>query len=93
MALFFNQFINPIALDEIQWRYYIFYCCFLAFEVWYIWLYVIETRYTPLEEVSRYFDGDDKDVAGMTKAHMKEVQAEEGDGEKEEGARVEARTT
>ena len=54
---------------------------------------MIETRYTPLEEVSRYFDGDDKDVAGMTKAHMKEVQAEQGDVEKEEGTHVEIQRT
>ncbi len=23
IALFFNQYINPIALDHIEWRYYI----------------------------------------------------------------------
>lgn len=79
IALFFNQFVNPIALDEIQWRYYIFYCCFLLFEVWYIWKYMIETRYTPLEEVARYFDGDEADVRDVTNAQVEKGQMEEGE--------------
>lgn len=45
LALFFNQFINGIALDAIQWRYYIAYCVFLAFEIVVIYMYVVETRY------------------------------------------------
>lgn len=80
VALFFNQFVNPIALDAIQWRYYIFYCCFLCFEVWYLWRYMIETRYTPLEEVSRYFDGDQADVATLTKTAWEKGAEEEGRG-------------
>lgn len=35
-AVFFNQFINPIALKALAWRYYIVYCVFLGFEVWFI---------------------------------------------------------
>lgn len=35
-AVFFNQFINPSALKALAWRYYIVYCVFLGFEVWFI---------------------------------------------------------
>ena len=33
VALFFNQYVNPIALANIEWRYQIFYCCWLAVEL------------------------------------------------------------
>jgi len=33
IALFFNQYVNPIALGKISWKYYIFYCVWLAFEL------------------------------------------------------------
>lgn len=33
LALFFNQYVNPIALDGIQWKYYIVYCVWLAVEL------------------------------------------------------------
>lgn len=78
IALFFNQFVNPIALREIEWRYYIFYCCFLLFEVWYLWKYMIETRYTPLEEVAKFFDGDEADVTAVTTAQVEKGQMEDG---------------
>lgn len=63
VALFFNQYVNPIALDNIHWRYYIFYCCFLAVEVAVIWYFYPETRYLPLEEITKLFDGEDIVVA------------------------------
>jgi hypothetical protein len=57
--LFFKQYLNPIALDNLHSRYYIFYCCFLAVEVVVIWLFYVETRYVPLEEMTKIFDGED----------------------------------
>lgn len=56
-ALFFNQYINSIALDAIHWKYYIAYCVFIAFEIYIVYFYVIETRYTPMEEIAKFFDG------------------------------------
>lgn len=44
-ALFFNQFVNGIAIDALAWKYYIFYCVFLAFEVGIVYFYIVETRY------------------------------------------------
>jgi hypothetical protein len=58
-ALFFHQYVNPIALNNLAWKYYIFYCCFLAFEVVVVYFYYVETRYVPLEEITKYFDGGD----------------------------------
>ncbi|PLB54785.1 hexose transporter protein [Aspergillus steynii IBT 23096] len=64
-ALFFNQYINPIALDNIGWKYYIFYCVWLGFELVVVWFFYIETRNTPLEEIAKYFDGDNAMVGGV----------------------------
>ncbi|CAN9099129.1 unnamed protein product [Alternaria alternata] len=58
-ALFFNQFVNGIALEALAWKYYICYCVFLAFEIGVIYFCIVETRYTPMEEIARFFDGDD----------------------------------
>ena len=71
-ALFFNQYINGIALDAIHWKYYIVYCVFIAFEIVVVYYFVVETRYTPMEEIAKFFDGDAVDVADAAVAHLKE---------------------
>ncbi|KAF2250441.1 hexose transporter protein [Trematosphaeria pertusa] len=64
IALFFNTYINPIALDHIHWKYYIVYCVWLAVELVFVWFYYIETKNTPLEEICKHFDGDAALVGG-----------------------------
>jgi len=73
-ALFFNQYVNPIALDAIAWKYYIVYCVFLAFECVFIYFIYVETRYIPLEEVAKRFDGDD--IAAAANAELKSTGVE-----------------
>ncbi|KAF2009722.1 general substrate transporter [Aaosphaeria arxii CBS 175.79] len=58
VALFFNTYVNPIALKSIGWKYYIVYCAWLGFELVFVWFFYIETKNTPLEEIARHFDGD-----------------------------------
>jgi MFS family permease len=58
LAVFFNIFVNPIALDAIQWKYYIFYCGVLVVMLSVIWRYYPETSGHSLEEVSVIFDGE-----------------------------------
>lgn len=48
LALFFNQYVNPIALDNLKWKYYIFYCVWLGVELAVVYFFYIETRNTPL---------------------------------------------
>ncbi|PGG99753.1 hypothetical protein AJ80_09297 [Polytolypa hystricis UAMH7299] len=72
-ALFFNQYVNSIALDALAWKYYIFYCVFLLFEVFIIYFFIVETRYTPMEEIAKFFDGEDAaDVADIANSEVKE---------------------
>ncbi|KAL1641717.1 hypothetical protein SLS61_009991 [Didymella pomorum] len=86
-ALFFNQFVNGIALDALAWKYYIFYCVFLAFEIAVVYFYIVETRYTPMEEIAKFFDGDDAvDVGEAAVADMKERGLGAGISEKRAGS-------
>jgi len=87
LSLIFNQYVNPIALDKLGWKYYIFYCAFLAFELAFLWRYMIETKGKngplSLEEISALFDGNEGAiVAGANNAgHEAQYspQAYEGD--------------
>jgi len=64
--MIFNQYTNPIALGHIVWRYYIVYCCWIAFEVVFLYFYIVETKNLTLEETAALFDGKDafKEIAG-----------------------------
>ncbi|KAL9567405.1 hypothetical protein ACKAV7_008480 [Fusarium commune] len=57
LAIFFNVFINPIALDSIKWKYYIVYVALLMFITVTIWFAYPETRGHTLEEMTTVFDG------------------------------------
>ena len=59
VALIFNQYVNPVALDDIQWKYYIVYCVWILFEFVYCYFFVVETKNRSLEETAALFDGDE----------------------------------
>jgi len=65
LSLFFNQYVNPVALKHLNWKYYIFYCVWLTFELFVVWKFYIETRNTPLEEIVKHFDGESAIVGGQ----------------------------
>jgi len=59
-SLVFNQYVNPIALQNIGWKYYTVYIAWLTFELIFIWMYLVETKNRTLEETAAIFDGDDQ---------------------------------
>jgi len=59
LSLIFNQYVNPIALARIKWRYYLVYVCFVAFEIVFLYFFVLETKNKSLEETAALFDGED----------------------------------
>ncbi|TRM63692.1 general substrate transporter [Schizophyllum amplum] len=61
-ALIFNQYVNPVALKAIAWKYYLVYVCWIAFEIAFIYRYVIETKGKSLEETAALFDGEDAEI-------------------------------
>ena len=44
LTVAFNQFINPVAISAIGWRYYIVYCAWLVVELAFVVTYIVETR-------------------------------------------------
>jgi len=62
VALIFNQYVNPIALEKLRWKYYIFYVVWLAFELIFVFCYVWETKGRTLEQTAVLFDGDDAEL-------------------------------
>ncbi|KAK8175483.1 MFS transporter [Phyllosticta citrichinensis] len=62
-SLFVSTFANPIALDVLHWKYHIVYCVWLAIELAVVYRFYVETRNTPLEEISKYFDDEDAVVS------------------------------
>lgn len=79
LSLWFNQYVNPIALEDIEWKYYIVYCVFLVFEIFVVWKFYIETKEIPLEEIVKKFDGDRAILGGAAateKANQLTGQAE-----------------
>jgi MFS family permease len=81
-SLVFNQYVNPIAMDALNWRYYIVYCVWIAFEFVYLYFTVIETKGKngplPLEEIAALFDGDEgsKAIAAQGVNHAQAAEHE-----------------
>lgn len=80
IALWFNQYVNPIALSAITWKYYLVYVCWIAVETFVVWKWFIETKNTPLEEIAKYFDGDAAMVGGHAATEKARHLAGEDDG-------------
>jgi hypothetical protein len=63
---------------------------FLVFEVVIIYLYFVETRYTPMEEIAKYFDGPDATVAHLAELTVQHrTKGLEEEGPDDEGKAVE----
>ncbi|KAF7556846.1 hypothetical protein G7Z17_g1153 [Cylindrodendrum hubeiense] len=59
LALFFNTFINPIALKAIAWKFYIVFVVVLLLLLVTVYFYYPETRGYSLEQIATVFDGID----------------------------------
>ncbi len=42
LALFFNSYVNPVALKALNWKYYIVYSVWLAFETFVVWFFFVD---------------------------------------------------
>lgn len=57
-ASVFNQYVNPIGLENLQWRFYFVYIAILVIECLCIWFLFVETKGPTLEEIAALFDGE-----------------------------------
>jgi MFS family permease len=56
ISVTFNQFVNPVALGKIAWKYYLVYIGVLVAVINFIFFYVPETKGLSLEQISGTFD-------------------------------------
>jgi sugar porter (SP) family MFS transporter len=83
LSLIFNQYVNPIALDAIGWKYYTVYVAWLCFEGVFLYFTVIETKGRTLEETAALFDGDDALAQIAAAAHNDDASSSSSFTEKE----------
>ncbi|EOD47879.1 putative sugar transporter protein [Neofusicoccum parvum UCRNP2] len=57
VSLVIAAFVNPIGMENIGWKYYIVFCCFLAVFLAVTYFVFPETKGRSLEEVAELFDG------------------------------------
>ncbi|KAG6835653.1 hypothetical protein H0H93_016094 [Arthromyces matolae] len=76
LSLIFNQYVNPIALDALKWKYYVVYCCWLVAETVFCYFFIVETQHRSLEETAALFDGEDA-IDTITGHHLS-AEAEKG---------------
>ncbi|KAJ5083033.1 hypothetical protein N7532_012076 [Penicillium argentinense] len=63
-SLIVLAFVNPIALGNIGWHYYIFFCCFDVLVLVITWFAFPETKGHSLEEIAQVFDGPSAVTSG-----------------------------
>ncbi|KAL1895650.1 hypothetical protein Sste5346_005120 [Sporothrix stenoceras] len=68
-ASLYNGYVNPIALENIGWRYYIFAVAILAVETVFAWWFLPETKGRGLEEIGEVFE-DGELVTGAEAIHQ-----------------------
>ncbi|KAL2128288.1 hypothetical protein VTI74DRAFT_9389 [Chaetomium olivicolor] len=64
-GLIIGQFVNPIAMGKIGWRYYIVFDSILAMLIGVIWFLFPETKGRTLEEIAEVFDGKSRRVGDV----------------------------
>ena len=58
---FFSNYVNPVALEAVQWKYYLFYIICLVIQCVVVYFLYIETKGHTLEKIAVCFDGEDVD--------------------------------
>ncbi|KAL0632722.1 hypothetical protein Q9L58_008390 [Maublancomyces gigas] len=63
VASFFNQYVTPIGLGDVKWKFYFLYIAWDLFQASFIYLFYVETKDRTLEELNEIFN------APFPKAH------------------------
>lgn len=61
-SLVIAAFVNPIGMENLGWKYYIVFCCFLVVFLAVTFVFFPETKGRSLEEIAEIFDGPEAAV-------------------------------
>lgn len=65
IGLIIGQFVNPVAMEKLGWRYYILFCCLNGILLVICWFMFPETRGRTLEQIAEVFDGKKETHEGL----------------------------
>ncbi|CAM1502469.1 Fc.00g044530.m01.CDS01 [Cosmosporella sp. VM-42] len=82
VASIFGGYVNPIGLENIGWKFYIYYCVWVAFIFLVVYFFFVETAGPTLEELTYLFEGKE---AKQEMVHKIEVTKEEQEHAREKG--------
>ncbi|KAF8655614.1 hypothetical protein AX16_002996 [Volvariella volvacea WC 439] len=91
LSLIFNQYVNPIAFGKLQWKIYLVYLAWLAFETVFCYFFIVETKNRSLEETAALFDGEETAnqlAEKATHAHQEHAGNDSSSGSDNEKASV-----
>lgn len=72
-AIFFNTFVNSIALEAIGWKYYLVFVVILAIMLVTVYFLYPETRGYTLEQMAVIFDGEDSAAGILVNEKMEDA--------------------
>lgn len=79
VASIFGGYVNPIALESIGWKFYIYYCVWVAFIFVVVYFFFVETSGPTLEELTYLFEGKDVKVEMAKEVEAKKHEQEFAD--------------
>ncbi|KAH8809347.1 hexose transporter [Xylogone sp. PMI_703] len=74
LSLFFGQYVNPVGIQNLGWKYYIVYEVWLVIELLVVIAIFVETRGSTIEEMAILFDGKDQVEQLRTRALEKKLE-------------------
>ncbi|KAF1352692.1 hexose transporter-like protein [Lizonia empirigonia] len=72
-AVMFGSFVNPIGLENIDWKYLLVYVVWLCFEIVFIYIFFPETYGKTLEELHFLFESEKDDRDALVAAANKVI--------------------
>ncbi|PNY22939.1 Lactose permease [Tolypocladium capitatum] len=74
VASIFGGYVNPVGLQNIGWKFYIYYCVWVTFIFVIVYFYFVETAGPTLEELTYLFEGDEAKSRMVETARQREAQ-------------------
>lgn len=65
VASIFGGYVNPIGLENIGWKFYIYYCVWVTIIFVIVYFFFVETAGPTLEELTYLFEGEDAKIQMM----------------------------